>query len=312
MLGHRRVYIVPSRLGLLFGGALGILLRGLDQLRAVARLRAHLPARRHGPRRHGADRAQPRAAGGARRARRAGVRRRRRRASGCSSPTPAISTGPRSCVRHLASGAQLRRRRRRRRRPPKRCSRCPRERRGWLPLGRVMLETRFPLGLFRAWSYVEPDSRCLVYPRPDFARAAAARGQRRRPAARARTRKAATTSPACAPTRPPIRRATSPGSPWRAATPASRSDDMLTKQFAGEAVARAVAGPARPARRARAGSAPVAARRLGARRRARRRALRAAPARQRDRAGPRRPAPRRLPGGARAVRSAGAATHEPR
>ena len=24
--------------------------------------------------------------------------------------------------------------------------------RGWLPIGRVMLETRFPLGIFRAWS----------------------------------------------------------------------------------------------------------------------------------------------------------------
>ena len=34
-------------------------------------------------------------------------------------------------------------------------------------LGRVMLETRFPLDLFRAWSYVEPDSRMVcVYPRP--------------------------------------------------------------------------------------------------------------------------------------------------
>ena len=44
----------------------------------------------------------------------------------------------------------------------------PVETRGLLPLGRVMLETRFPLGLFRAWSYVEPDSQCLVYPRPEF------------------------------------------------------------------------------------------------------------------------------------------------
>jgi uncharacterized protein (DUF58 family) len=43
----------------------------------------------------------------------------------------------------------------------------PAARRGWLPLGRVMLETRFPLGIFRAWSYVEPDARCLVYPRPE-------------------------------------------------------------------------------------------------------------------------------------------------
>jgi len=44
---------------------------------------------------------------------------------------------------------------------------APAERRGWLPLGRVMLETRYPLGLFRAWSYVEPDAKCLVYPRPE-------------------------------------------------------------------------------------------------------------------------------------------------
>src|SRR5438105_268528 len=43
----------------------------------------------------------------------------------------------------------------------------PAARRGWLPLGRVMLETRFPLGIFRSWSYVEPAARCLVYPRPE-------------------------------------------------------------------------------------------------------------------------------------------------
>src|SRR5207248_8340809 len=43
----------------------------------------------------------------------------------------------------------------------------PAARRGWLPLGRVMFETRFPLGIFRSWSYVEPAARCLVYPRPE-------------------------------------------------------------------------------------------------------------------------------------------------
>ena len=43
----------------------------------------------------------------------------------------------------------------------------PAEKRGWLPIGRVMLETRFPLGIFRAWSYIEPDARCLVYARPE-------------------------------------------------------------------------------------------------------------------------------------------------
>jgi uncharacterized protein (DUF58 family) len=43
------------------------------------------------------------------------------------------------------------------------------QRRGWLPLPRVTVETRFPLGLTRAWSYVQPDMRALVYPRPDIA-----------------------------------------------------------------------------------------------------------------------------------------------
>lgn len=43
----------------------------------------------------------------------------------------------------------------------------PAPRRGWLSPGRVTLETRYPLCLVRAWSYVEPDMRCLVYPRPE-------------------------------------------------------------------------------------------------------------------------------------------------
>jgi uncharacterized protein (DUF58 family) len=43
----------------------------------------------------------------------------------------------------------------------------PATRRGWLRLPRVTVETRYPVGLFRAWSYVQPDARALVYPRPD-------------------------------------------------------------------------------------------------------------------------------------------------
>jgi len=39
--------------------------------------------------------------------------------------------------------------------------------RGWRPAPRVRLMTRFPLGLFRAWSYWQPDSRALVYPAPE-------------------------------------------------------------------------------------------------------------------------------------------------
>jgi uncharacterized protein (DUF58 family) len=43
------------------------------------------------------------------------------------------------------------------------------EKRGWLQLERVTVDTRFPLGVMRAWSYVQPDVRALVYPRPDSA-----------------------------------------------------------------------------------------------------------------------------------------------
>lgn len=39
--------------------------------------------------------------------------------------------------------------------------------RGWLVPARVRLSTRFPLGLFRAWSYWRPGMRALVYPRPE-------------------------------------------------------------------------------------------------------------------------------------------------
>lgn len=38
--------------------------------------------------------------------------------------------------------------------------------RGWLEMPPLRLETRFPLGLFRAWAWVFPRSRCLVYPAP--------------------------------------------------------------------------------------------------------------------------------------------------
>lgn len=39
-------------------------------------------------------------------------------------------------------------------------------RRGWLRPGRLTLFTRFPAGLFRAWSYADLDMQCLVYPAP--------------------------------------------------------------------------------------------------------------------------------------------------
>lgn len=42
----------------------------------------------------------------------------------------------------------------------------PATKRGWLPMPRVTIETTWPLGLVRAWSYVVPDLQCLVYPAP--------------------------------------------------------------------------------------------------------------------------------------------------
>jgi uncharacterized protein (DUF58 family) len=42
----------------------------------------------------------------------------------------------------------------------------PATQRGWLQTGRLTLYTEFPLGLFYAWSYLQFDTRCLVYPQP--------------------------------------------------------------------------------------------------------------------------------------------------
>ena len=42
----------------------------------------------------------------------------------------------------------------------------PAPRRGLLRPGRLTLFTRYPLGLFYAWAYLQLDMQCLVYPRP--------------------------------------------------------------------------------------------------------------------------------------------------
>jgi uncharacterized protein (DUF58 family) len=44
--------------------------------------------------------------------------------------------------------------------------RVPTRRRGIIVLDRVVIATRFPYGLFRAWAVIHPGLRCLVYPRP--------------------------------------------------------------------------------------------------------------------------------------------------
>lgn len=43
----------------------------------------------------------------------------------------------------------------------------PTEQRGLLPLGRIALACEYPFGLFRAWSVLHPDLRLLVHPRPE-------------------------------------------------------------------------------------------------------------------------------------------------
>lgn len=42
----------------------------------------------------------------------------------------------------------------------------PTTQRGWQALPRVTIATTWPLGLVRAWSYIAPEMRCLVYPAP--------------------------------------------------------------------------------------------------------------------------------------------------
>jgi len=44
----------------------------------------------------------------------------------------------------------------------------PAGRRGFFRPGRLLVETYFPLGLLRAWTWVDLDARALVYPRPLF------------------------------------------------------------------------------------------------------------------------------------------------
>jgi uncharacterized protein (DUF58 family) len=228
VLGHRRVYIVPSRLGLLFGAALAILLAGsinyalslgfaltfllagmgLAGMVQTARNLAQLQVR--------AARVEPVFAGET-----AQFRLVLENAAGHDRPE--------ILLRQLASGAQ-----------------CvvdvgarssadallavPAPRRGWLPLGRVLLETRFPLGLFRAWSYVEPDCRALAYPRPEPAPLPPLAPSAQGGGARAHAQGSDDFSG--------LREYQPSDSPrhvaWKSV---ARSERMLTKQFAGEALA---------------------------------------------------------------------------
>jgi uncharacterized protein (DUF58 family) len=136
---------------------------------------------------------------------------------------------PSVMVRHAASGAQAVRDL-----PAGTVSEAvlavPAARRGWLPIARVVLETRYPLGLFRAWSNWAPDLRCLVYPRPEHSPLPAAES-----AADAGTSRAAAQG---SDDFSGLRAYQLQDSPrhvaWKAV---ARSEDMLTKQFAGAASA---------------------------------------------------------------------------
>jgi len=106
----------------------------------------------------------------------------------------------------------------------------PAARRGWLALGRVMLETRYPLGLFRAWSYVEPDAQALVYPVPEYSALPAPRADARAGGGGAQAQGNEDFSG--------LRDYQRSDSPRHVAWKAfARGGAMLTKQFAGEASA---------------------------------------------------------------------------
>ena len=227
-LVHRRVYIVPARLGWYFGGTLVVLLVGsinyalslgfaLTFLLAGLGLAGMVHTARNLARIVvGAGRAEPVFAGESAQFR-------------LYLDGRAAFDRPAILARHVASGSQLVVDI-----PPRSTAEVvlavPAPRRGQLALGRVMLETRFPLGLFRAWSYIEPDVRCVVYPRPERSPLPPASGEAAAGALRTQT----SGNDDFAGLRG-YQRSDSPRHiAWKAV---ARSENMLTKQFTGEAAA---------------------------------------------------------------------------
>ncbi len=167
VLNHRRVYIVPTRMGWVFGATVAVLLVGsinyalqlgfgLTFLVAGMGLAGMVhTARNLGGLAIAPGRVEPVFAGEP-------AQFRLHFDNRSAHDRPAILS------RQLASGSQIVTD------VPARAAAevvlaVPSQRRGWMPLERVMLETRFPLGFFRAWSYIEPEQRALVYPRPERA-----------------------------------------------------------------------------------------------------------------------------------------------
>ncbi len=227
-LGHRRVYIMPTRLGMMFAATLAIMLVGsinyvlslgfmLTFLLAGLALAGMVHTVRNLARLViVTGRAEPVFAGESAQFR-------------LFLENPAPWVRPAVMVRHEASGEQsvtdI----------PASASidvvlPVPAARRGWLPLGRVRLETRFPIGFFRAWSFVQPDFRCLVYPRPEKAELPPAS-----PDSSFGSRQAATQGTDDFSSLRTYQPADSPRHvAWKAV---ARSEDMLTKQFTGDASA---------------------------------------------------------------------------
>jgi uncharacterized protein (DUF58 family) len=226
VLRHRRVYIVPTRLGWIFGATLGLLLvgsinyalslgfamtfllagMGLAGMVHTARNLARLAV--------SVGRVEPLFAGEA-------AQFRLYLDARVPFERPAI------LLRQLASGAQLVTDV-----PAAGVAEAvlavPAARRGWLALGRVMLETRYPLGLFRAWSYVEPDAQALVYPLPEYSALPAPSAEPRAGAGGAQAQGNEDFSG--------LRDYQRSDSPRHVAWKAfARGGAMLTKQFAGEA-----------------------------------------------------------------------------
>jgi len=228
VLRHRRVYIVPTRLGWMFGVTLGLLLvgsinyalslgfamtfllagMGLAGMVHTARNLARLAV--------SVGRVEPVFAGEAAQFR-------------LYLDARAPFDRPAILLRQLATGAQLVTDV-----PAAAMAEAvlavPATRRGWLALGRVMLETRYPLGLFRAWSYVEPDAQALVYPVPEYSTLPAPRADARAGGGGAQAQGNEDFSG--------LRDYQRSDSPRHVAWKAfARGSAMLTKQFAGEASA---------------------------------------------------------------------------
>jgi uncharacterized protein (DUF58 family) len=226
VLGHRRVYIMPTRAGWVYAATVGILLVGsinyalqlgfaLTFLLAGMGLAGMVHTTRNLARLAvSAGRAEPVFAG-------------ERAQFHLHLDNRSPFDRPAILVRHLASDAQqvldL----------PAHAARAavlqvPAASRGWLRLTRVLLETRFPLGLFRAWSYVELEARCLVYPRPERTPLPAPAADAAAGAARAQAQGSDDFSG--------LRSYQPSDSPrhvaWKAA---ARAESMLTKQFSGAA-----------------------------------------------------------------------------